>query len=142
MVPQKLYRNTLNRVRGFVWEKDRPFFPSANKRLRRELFTNKYTDTSVNFTQKSSAHSNKSLARYGTRCRFFTNLNCKFPVRVTKVVWKNMFHNFFLSSQRLLRSKVIRINTDTYFTLSHKKFQVIGLNRLEEKASCPFFFLK
>ena len=47
---------------------------------------------------------------------------------------------FFLSSHRLLRSKLIRINTDTYFTLSHKKFQVIGLNSLEEKASCPFFF--
>jgi len=29
------------------------------------------------------------------RCRFFTNLNCKFPARVIKVVWKNMFHNFF-----------------------------------------------
>ena len=29
-----------------------PFFPGANKRLWRELFTNKYTDSSVNFTQK------------------------------------------------------------------------------------------
>ena len=116
-----------------------PFFPGANKRLWRELFTNKYTDSSVNFTQKNSAHSNKSLARYGPRCRFFTNLNCKFLARVTKVVWKNMFHNFFLSSHRLLRSKLIRINTDTYFTLSHKKFQVIRLNRQEEMASCRFF---
>ena len=115
------------------------FFPGANKRLWRELFTNKYTDSSVNFTQKNSAHSNKLLARYGPWCRFFTNLNCKFPARVIKVVWKNMFHNFFLSSHRLLRSKLIRINTDTYFTLSHKKFQVIRLNRLEEMASCPFF---
>ena len=116
-----------------------PFFPGANKQLWRELFTNKYTDSSVNFTQKNSAHSNKSLARYGPRCRFFTNLNCKFPARVIKVVWKNMFHNFFLNSHRLLRSKLIRINTDIYFTLSHKKFQVIRLNRLEEMASCLFF---
>ena len=74
----------------------------------------------------------------GCRCRFFTNLNCKFPARVIKVVWKNMFHNFFLSSHRPLRSQLIRINTDIYFTLSHKKFQVIRLNRLEEMASCPF----
>ena len=72
-----------------------PFFPGANKRLWRELFANKYTDSSVNFTQKNSAHSNKLLARYGPRCRFSTNLNCKFPARVIKVVWKNMFHNFF-----------------------------------------------
>ena len=38
-----------------------PFFPGANTRLWRELFTNKYTDSSVNVTQKNSAHSNKSL---------------------------------------------------------------------------------
>ena len=119
-----------------------PFFPGANKRLWRELFTNKYTDSSVNFTQKNSAHSNKSLARYEPRCRFFTNLNCKFLARVIKVVWENMFHNFFLSSHRLLRSKLIRINTDTYFTLSHKKFQVIRLDRLEEMASCRVFLKK
>jgi len=111
------------------------FFPGVNKQSWREPFTNKYTHSSVNFTQKNSAHSNKSLARYGPRCRFFANLNCKFPARVIKVVWKNMFHNFFLSSHRLLRSKLIRINTGTYFTLSHKKFQVIRLNRLEEMAS-------
>ena len=78
----------INRVGGFVWEKDRPFFPGAKKRLWRELFTNKYTDSSVTYTQKYSVHSNKSLARYGPMCRFFTNLNCKFPDRVLKVVWK------------------------------------------------------
>ena len=85
----------LNRVRGFVWEKDRLFFQALIRGYGGNLFTNKYTGSTVNFTQKNSAHSNKSLARYGPRCRFFTNLNCKFPARVIEVVWKNMFHNFF-----------------------------------------------
>ena len=127
-----------NRVRGFVWEKDRLFFQALISG-----YGGNFLRINIPIVVLTS-HKKIQLTRINRwhvmgRCRFFKNLKSIFPARVMKVVRKNMFHNFFLSSHRLLRSKLIRINTDTYFALSHKKFQVIRLNRLEEMASCSFF---
>ena len=47
------------------------FFQALISGYGGNFLRHKYTDSSVNFTQKISAHSNKSLARYGPRCRFF-----------------------------------------------------------------------
>jgi len=78
-------------------EKDRPFFQAlisgyGGKFLRINIPIVVLTShKKIQLTRINRC----TLARYGPRCRFFTNLNCRFPARVIKVVWKNMFHNFF-----------------------------------------------